>query len=236
MRVCRRKCHQSRDGILLAVAAFVLVLIDPAIGQQAQPPAPPPVNQPEQPQKPPAQSAPPFLANGVSPAAGAYAGGSNASKLLSVPVSGLSPGNVPIKPDFPNPQAGKPEAVQRGMNYFVSFNCVGCHAPNGGGGMGPALSNRTFIYGSDPANIYLSIYQGRPNGMPAWGAMLPDSLIWNLVSYIQSISSEPAKQWGQTISRETLNIEQVPTEYLQTESPWSHTQPFSAGQKPNRAR
>jgi cytochrome c oxidase cbb3-type subunit 3 len=235
MSVRRGKCIQSQDSILLAAAAFGLALIDPAIAQQAQPPAPPPVNQPQQ-QNVPAQSAPPFLANGVTPSAGAYAGGSSASKLLSVPVSRLSPGNVPIKPNFPNPQAGKAEAIQRGMNYFVSFNCVGCHAPNGGGGMGPALSNRTFIYGGDPANIYLSIYQGRPNGMPAWGAMLPDSLIWDLVSYIQSISGEPAKQWGQTISRETLNTEQVPAEYLQTDSPWAHTQSFSAGQKPNKAR
>ena len=66
--------------------------------------------------------------------------------------------------------------------------------------------------------------------------MLPDSLIWDLVSYIQSISNAPAKEWGQTISRATLNTEQVPAEYLQSATPWAHTQAFSAGQKPNKAR
>lgn len=55
---------------------------------------------------------------------------------------------------------------------------VGCHAANGGGGMGPALSEGRFIYGSNPANLFLSIYQGRPNGMPAWGEILPESTIW----------------------------------------------------------
>ena len=41
-------------------------------------------------------------------------------------------------------------------------------------GMGPALSEGQFIYGSSPANLFLSIYQGRPNGMPAWGEILPE--------------------------------------------------------------
>jgi cytochrome c oxidase cbb3-type subunit 3 len=126
--------------------------------------------------------------------------------------------------------------MQRGMRYFLSFNCVGCHAPNGGGGMGPALSNRAFVYGSDPANVYLSISQGRPNGMPAWGAALPDGVIWDLVSYIGSISKEAESGWGKTFSTETMSKEQVPVEYLQTTSPWDHTQSFSSGQKPERPR
>ena len=53
--------------------------------------------------------------------------------------------------------------------------------------MGPSLSDRRFIYGAAPPNIFLSIYQGRPNGMPTWGEMLPESTIWELVSYVQSI-------------------------------------------------
>jgi len=165
-----------------------------------------------------------------------FAGGSTTSRLLSTPVTTLIPGNVAIRPKIQNPVEKSPEAAARGMRYFVSFNCVGCHAPNGGGGMGPSLSNNTFTYGSDPANVYLTIYQGRPNGMPAWGGVLPDNILWDLVAYIGSISKEPSGSWGKTLSAETLNIEQVPTEYLQAVSPWGHTQAFSRGQKPNRAR
>jgi cytochrome c oxidase cbb3-type subunit 3 len=104
---------------------------------------------------------------------------------------------------------------------------------NGGGGMGPALSNNFFIYGSEPENIYLSIAQGRPNGMPVWGSMLPDPLIWDLVAYITSISKAPAPQWGTTVSASSPNIQQVPAEDQQTASPWDNTESSTSGQKPD---
>ena len=124
-------------------------------------------------------------------------GGGMASALLRVPVVNLQPGGVQERPDIENPDAGDPAAVQRGMDYFTQINCVGCHAANGAGGMGPALSNTKFIYGGEPENIYLTILQGRPNGMPAWGGLLPDQAIWDLVAYIRSISKEPPGPWGQ---------------------------------------
>lgn len=98
--------------------------------------------------------------------------------------------------------------------------------------MGPALSMGLFTYGSSPANIFLSIYQGRPNGMPAWGAMLPEETIWELVSYVQGIAAKPPR--GTTISRtpESPDIEQVPAEFLQTPVPWRFTESFGSGQKP----
>ncbi len=154
--------------------------------------------------------------------------------FMQVPVSHLFPGAQHFRPQIKNPVQGDANAEQRGMTYFSNFNCVGCHAPNGGGGMGPALSNNIFIYGSQPENIYLSIYQGRPNGMPAWGAMLPDSVIWDLVTYIGKISNEPAQQWGRTFAPNPLSpkIEQVPTEQVSTTDPWSATKNFNFGQKP----
>jgi len=154
--------------------------------------------------------------------------------FMQVPVSHLFPGAQPSSPIIKNPVQGDPNAEQRGMTYFINFNCVGCHAANGGGGMGPALSNNIFIYGSQPENIYLSIYQGRPNGMPAWGAVLPDSVIWDLVTYIGKISNEPAHQWGRTFSANPLSpeVEQVPTEQVSTTDPWSATKNFNFGQKP----
>jgi cytochrome c oxidase cbb3-type subunit III len=154
--------------------------------------------------------------------------------FMQVPVTHLFPGAQPSSPAIKNPAQGDPKALERGMTYYVSLNCVGCHAPNGGGGMGPALSNSLFIYGSQPENIYLSIYQGRPNGMPAWGSVLPDSVIWDLVTYIGKISNEPTHQWGRTFSASPLspNVEQVPSEQVSTSDPWSSTKGFSFGQKP----
>ncbi len=157
-------------------------------------------------------------------------------QLLQAPVSALLPGNEPPRAQVANPVENDPEAIQRGMSYFNMFNCSGCHAPNAGGGMGPSLSNRFFIYGGAPQNIYLSIYQGRPNGMPSWGAMLSENIIWDLVAYIHSISSDPAHGWGQTFSHEAFAIEQTPAEFAKTATPWSETERFSFDQKPNEKR
>jgi cytochrome c oxidase cbb3-type subunit 3 len=154
-------------------------------------------------------------------------------RYLRAPVTTLMPGNPPPPAPIANPVAGDPQALQRGMSYFATFNCVGCHAPNGGGGMGPSLSNRLFIYGGEPVNIYLSIYHGRPSGMPAWGATLSDEIIWDLVAYVQSISQAPQSGWGRTISRETLKLQQTPAEFVETARPWDFTQRFSFGRKPS---
>jgi len=164
-----------------------------------------------------------------------YTGGNTAAKLLGTPVSGMFPGNVPVSPQLKNPVGDDPQAIQRGMQYFTTFNCVGCHAPNGAGGMGPSLSGRPLTYGAEPAQIYLTIYQGRPLGMPAWGAMLPDSIIWDLVAYIRNLGRQPKQQqWGETVSAQQPRIEQVPAEYFQSANPWSQTEAFSHGQKPNK--
>jgi cytochrome c oxidase cbb3-type subunit 3 len=170
----------------------------------------------------------------LRPDFGERVGGGLPSVFMQVPISHLSPGAIPNRPAIKNPVQGDPMAANRGMKYFINFNCVGCHAPNGGGGMGPALSNNIFIYGAQPENIYLSIYQGRPNGMPAWGSLLPDTVIWDLVTYIGKISNEPTPEWGRTFSASPLSPahEQVGSESTTTDDPWSQTKSFNMGQKP----
>lgn len=155
-------------------------------------------------------------------------------ELLKVPVSTLFPGTKPPLPSIKDPASNDPAAAQRGRQYFINFNCIGCHADNGGGGMGPALSNRAFIYGSAPQNIFLTIYQGRPAGMPAWGDVLPSTVIWDLVSYVKSISQAPASEWGSTISSASPKIQQVPAEFQATDTPWAFTEPFTDGQAPQQ--
>ncbi|PYQ47863.1 MAG: hypothetical protein DMF59_17700 [Acidobacteria bacterium] len=66
------------------------------------------------------------------------------------------------------------------------YNCSGCHA-HGGGGIGPALMDDEWTYGSSPANIYTSIAEGRPNGMPSYGGHIPDYQIWELTTYVRAL-------------------------------------------------
>lgn len=115
-----------------------------------------------------------------------------------IPATALFPGGARIDPEVTNPLAGDPEAVKAGERHFAAFNCVGCHAPLGGGGMGPPLSDEAWIYGDEPAQIYLSILHGRPEGMPAWGSMLPQRTIWELVAYVKTLPQveNPAARLG----------------------------------------
>ena len=57
--------------------------------------------------------------------------------------------------------------VNEGSRWYQWFNCNGCHA-NGGGAIGPALMDAPWRYGGSIEQIYASIMDGRPNGMPAW--------------------------------------------------------------------
>jgi cytochrome c oxidase cbb3-type subunit 3 len=45
-----------------------------------------------------------------------------------------------------------------------------------------------WIYGSAPANIFATIVEGRPNGMPAFGGKLASTQVWQLVAYVRSLS------------------------------------------------
>lgn len=112
-----------------------------------------------------------------------------ANQLLHTEVGST---HIPVQASpntYLNPYANNSDAIVQGRKLFNSMNCVGCHAPQGGGGMGPPLSDADWIYGSRPEQIYMSIMQGRPNGMPAFGSTLPDESIWKLVSYIKTLNS-----------------------------------------------
>jgi cytochrome c oxidase cbb3-type subunit 3 len=80
-------------------------------------------------------------------------------------------------------------AVSQGKSLYRAYNCNGCHAA-GGGNIGPPLMDDKWRYGSDPANIFATISEGRPNGMPAFGKHVPEDQIWQLVAYVRSLSGQ----------------------------------------------
>jgi len=88
---------------------------------------------------------------------------------------------------MPNPLGDGPAAVESGKKLFRAMNCAGCHGYDGGGGMGPALNDHYWRYGGAPVQIYKSIYEGRPQGMPAWGRALPADQLWRLTAYVGSL-------------------------------------------------
>jgi cytochrome c oxidase cbb3-type subunit 3 len=114
-----------------------------------------------------------------------------ADQVLSRIPLGAPPGE-PISAGVRNPFEGDAQAVQDGKTLFASMNCVYCHGSQGSGLIGPPLDTPGWRYGGAPAQIYNSIHDGRPQGMPAWGARLPPDQIWRLTAYIESLGgAEP---------------------------------------------
>ena len=108
-------------------------------------------------------------------------------------VSPLFPGGG--SPPPPDPEGakydGNAQAIAEGKRLFDWYNCSGCHF-HGAGGIGPSLIDASWIYGDKIDQIYASIYQGRPNGMPSWGQKLSTTEIWELAAYIRDAAKEAA--------------------------------------------
>ena len=78
-------------------------------------------------------------------------------------------------------------AVSEGKRLYSQFSCHGCHA-HGGGDMGPPLMDDRWIYGHRPEQIFTTIIEGRPNGMPSFGSKVPAYQVWQLAAYVRSMS------------------------------------------------
>ena len=96
--------------------------------------------------------------------------------------------SIPRKYEINGPYDANAWSVAQGKRIYVWFNCNGCHAM-GGGGMGPSLMDNKWLYGDQPQDIFKSITDGRPNGMPAFGKRISEEQVWQLVAYVRSMSA-----------------------------------------------
>ncbi|HEY3012220.1 MAG TPA: cytochrome c [Gemmatimonadales bacterium] len=99
----------------------------------------------------------------------------------------LVPGGVAPADSGPGPYEENAYAVSQGKTLYNQYNCSGCHF-QGGGGIGPPLMDADWIYGSRPENIFETITEGRPNGMPAFGGKIVTDQVWQIVAYVRSMS------------------------------------------------
>ena len=88
-----------------------------------------------------------------------------------------------------NPYEGDKQRITEGEALFVSYNCADCHGGGGSGAMGPSLADGRWHFGGTAGEVFQSIYEGRPEGMPAWGGRIADDQIWRLVGYVQSLGA-----------------------------------------------
>lgn len=67
-------------------------------------------------------------------------------------------------------------------------SCVACHAADGGGGIGPNLTDIHWIHGGSLKDIYRTIKLGYPEkGMQAWQTVYSPMQMRHLASFVQSL-------------------------------------------------
>jgi cytochrome c oxidase cbb3-type subunit 3 len=85
--------------------------------------------------------------------------------------------------------ARDPSTVAQGKEIFTS-TCAPCHRPDGGGNIGPNLTDSYWIHGGKPTDIYTDVNEGVPaKGMPTWGPVLGEQRLEAVVAYVIAIEN-----------------------------------------------
>jgi cytochrome c oxidase cbb3-type subunit III len=107
-------------------------------------------------------------------------------------------GALPPGGSLTNPHTGDTAVAKRGAVLFTAMNCDGCHGGDASGWVGPDLADGRWRYGGSDAEVFSSIFFGRPKGMPAFGGMLGAEGVWTLVTYLRSLPAPadvPTESW-----------------------------------------
>ncbi|MDO4229364.1 MAG: cbb3-type cytochrome c oxidase N-terminal domain-containing protein [Capnocytophaga sp.] len=80
------------------------------------------------------------------------------------------------------------QVVEAGKAIFTA-NCVACHAADGGGGIGPNLTDDYWILGGNIKDIFNTISEGGRDGkgMVSWKSLLKPAEIEQVANYIKSL-------------------------------------------------
>lgn len=108
---------------------------------------------------------------------------------LSLAAGAALAGDVP-SPSF---DLNDPARVAAGKARFGATCAAYCHGSGGEGGKTPSFRGRKDF---EPAAAFKVITEGRRGAdiMPPWGKAFTPEEIWELVAYLQFLSTQPATQ------------------------------------------
>ena len=152
-----------------------------------------------------------------------------ADKIQAKSLSDLAPAGASAPVSVTNGYEENAFATAEGQKLYTSMNCVGCHA-HGGGGMAPPLIDNKWIYGSQPQQIFATIVEGRPNGMPSFRGKIPDHQVWQLVAYVRSMSGLGTS--GASPGRSDNMAGATPPSTMPAQKPQDSSMPPSAEKPP----
>jgi cytochrome c oxidase cbb3-type subunit III len=83
--------------------------------------------------------------------------------------------------------AADQNAIAAGKTVFTT-NCASCHRPDGGGMIGPNLTDDAWIHGGTLPEIHKTIVEGvLAKGMPNWGKLLKPDQVSAVTVYVASL-------------------------------------------------
>jgi cytochrome c oxidase cbb3-type subunit 3 len=87
-----------------------------------------------------------------------------------------------------------PSIIDNGKSIFLRL-CVACHAPDGGGGVGPNLTDDYWIHGGSISDMFKVIKYGVPEkGMISWQTQLRPAEMRDVACFIETLKGTvPAK-------------------------------------------
>ncbi|MHB8882553.1 MAG: c-type cytochrome [Thermodesulfovibrionales bacterium] len=85
-----------------------------------------------------------------------------------------------------NPYAGKAKMVKEGQKIY-DYNCKSCHGEGAKGDVCPDLTVKKKKFGNSDAELFKTISQGLPGGMPNWDKTLGTEKIWKIITYLRSL-------------------------------------------------
>jgi cytochrome c oxidase cbb3-type subunit 3 len=81
----------------------------------------------------------------------------------------------------------QPVTVAGGKEIFTT-TCAACHRADGGGNIGPNLTDSFWLHGSRPDQIWKTVHDGVPSkGMAAWGPVLGETRVASAVAYVLTL-------------------------------------------------
>ncbi|MFN8355228.1 MAG: cbb3-type cytochrome c oxidase N-terminal domain-containing protein [Spirosomataceae bacterium] len=85
------------------------------------------------------------------------------------------------------------KAIAEGKAVYTQY-CVACHGAEGGGGVGPNLTDEYWLHGGSIKDVFHTITEGVPaKGMIAWKAQLKPAQIQQVASFILTLQgTKPA--------------------------------------------
>lgn len=87
-----------------------------------------------------------------------------------------------------------PGALATGKATFVQY-CAACHMPDGGGNIGPNLTDDFWIHGNTHRNMLTVVTNGvLDKGMPQWSAVLTPDQVAKVTAYVTTLhGTKPEK-------------------------------------------